>query len=209
MCSPNLSLPPQYRVKFDHQLALCDYHLRLAAELDRPVSMHCVRAYGPLLDLLKSLTTAGAHDQGGRHGKGPTADASSSPQQPPLRQQQPPGLPKKIMLHSYGGSPESVVQFTNLPQGLGSRIYFSFSHAINASPTSSSSSAPPSRVKLIQRIMSVPDDRLLIESDQISARVIDDSLRAILKVVAEAKGWTLEEAARKTYDNFKEFYGVS
>ena len=36
----------QLKVSFSHQLALTEFHLRLAAELHRPVSMHCVRAYG-------------------------------------------------------------------------------------------------------------------------------------------------------------------
>ncbi|KAG1673942.1 hypothetical protein FOA52_015697 [Chlamydomonas sp. UWO 241] len=38
-----------------HQLALVSSHLALAAEFQRPVSMHCVRAYGQLHDLLRTL----------------------------------------------------------------------------------------------------------------------------------------------------------
>ena len=44
--SVHLPLPCQLRVSLAHQLALTEHHLRLAAELRRPVSMHCVRAYG-------------------------------------------------------------------------------------------------------------------------------------------------------------------
>ena len=40
------ALALQLRVRLDHQLALTESHLKLAAELRRPVSMHCVRAYG-------------------------------------------------------------------------------------------------------------------------------------------------------------------
>jgi TatD DNase family protein len=36
----------QLRVSLSHQMALTELHLGLAAELHRPVSMHCVRAYG-------------------------------------------------------------------------------------------------------------------------------------------------------------------
>jgi Tat protein secretion system quality control protein TatD with DNase activity len=115
------------RVRFDHQLALLREQLALAAELRRPVSVHCVRGYGHLLALFAGLP-------------GPAA------------------CPPAVMLHSYGGSPEEVARFTRLPD-IGPRFYFSFSSAINArSPT-----------KLAARLRAVPDDRLLLESDQVRA----------------------------------------
>lgn len=40
--------------KMSHQLALLSLHFDLAAELQRPLSMHCVRGYGPLLSLLQT-----------------------------------------------------------------------------------------------------------------------------------------------------------
>lgn len=43
--------------KLSHQLELTSRQLRLAGELRRPVSMHCVRGYGHLADLLRSLPT--------------------------------------------------------------------------------------------------------------------------------------------------------
>lgn len=41
-------LHPQASVTLEHQMALVRTHMSLAAELGRPVSMHCVRAHGPL-----------------------------------------------------------------------------------------------------------------------------------------------------------------
>ena len=38
---------------YQHQLALTRHHLRLAADMQRAVSMHCVRCYGHLLDLFR------------------------------------------------------------------------------------------------------------------------------------------------------------
>lgn len=55
------------------------------------------------------------------------------------------------------------------------------------------------------RIRAVPDDRLLLESDQDSPSRIDDGLFAILGVVAEAKGWSLEQAAQRAAENFAAF----
>ena len=66
--------------------------------------------------------------------------------------------PRAVMLHSYGGSPEEVPRFTRLP-GIGQRFYFSFSAAINGRTPE----------KLAARIRAVPDDRLLLESDQVGS----------------------------------------
>lgn len=68
----------QAQVSQQHQVALVAYHLRLAAKYGRPISMHCVRATGPLQDLLTSTPS----DQ----------------------------LPQRIMVHSFGGPPDSVKQ---------------------------------------------------------------------------------------------------
>jgi len=68
------------------------------------------------------------------------------------------GCPTAVMLHSYSGSPEEVMRFCRLP-AIGPRFYFSFSSAINARTPD----------KLVARIRAVPDDRLLVESDQVRA----------------------------------------
>jgi hypothetical protein len=82
---------------------------------------------------------------------------------------QPESCPTKVMLHSYGGSVEEIPKFCKL-RGIGDRFYFSFSHAINARTPE----------KLAARIAAVPDDRLLIESDQVSTI---GTLRAMAAVV--------------------------
>lgn len=64
--------------------------------------------------------------------------------------------PPKVMLHSYGGSVEEILRFCKIPN-IGSRFYFSFSHAINHRTPE----------KLRARVAAVPDDRLLLESDQV------------------------------------------
>ncbi|KAI8467797.1 MAG: hypothetical protein J3K34DRAFT_370036 [Monoraphidium minutum] len=154
------------RVRFDHQLALLEEQLGLAAELGRPVSVHCVRGYGHLLQLFQRLA------------RGDGA-----------------GCPPAVMLHSYGGSPEDVSRFSRLP-GVGPRFFFSFSSAINARNPD----------KLAARIRAVPDDRLLVESDQVTPLLIEGGMVDICRIVADAKGWGLEEAAARTLANFDAFY---
>eukprot|EP00959_Pyramimonas_sp_CCMP1952_P465773 9488906-Pyramimonas_sp.AAC.1 len=79
-----------------------------------------------------------------------------------FRDLKPEECPPKVMLHSFGGSHEMIKGFIKLPK-IGNRFYFSFSSAINATNLD----------KLVQRIQAVPDDRLLLESDQVSALAID------------------------------------
>lgn len=107
----------------------------LAAEFQRPVSVHCVKGYGHLLDFFASLSAT------------------------------PEACPPKVMLHSYGGSVEEIPRFCKLG-GIGSRFYFSFSHAINHRTPQ----------KLRARVAAVPDDRLLLESDQVTHAAAADRI---------------------------------
>jgi TatD DNase family protein len=86
---------------------------------------------------------------------------------------QPNACPPKVMLHSYSGSVEEIPKFCKL-RGIGDRFYFSFSHAINAQTPE----------KLAARIAAVPDDRLLIESDQVG-------IWARCECCGSCRGWCL------------------
>ncbi len=55
----------------------------------------------------------------------------------------------------------------------------------------------------------VPEQRLLVESDQCTAAAVDGGLYDMLGIVAEARGWSLERAAEVTTANFREFYADS
>lgn len=153
------------RTSLAHQMELLKLQVAVAAEFQRPVSVHCVKGYGHLLDFFASLAKA------------------------------PATCPPKVMLHSYGGSVEEIPRFCKLPN-IGERFYFSFSHAINHRTPE----------KLRARVAAVPDDKLLLESDQVTPLVIDDSLLAMCEIVADVKGWTLQDAARRLGNNFRAFY---
>lgn len=153
------------RPRYNHQMALLRLQLNVAVQLQRPVSIHCVRSYGHLLELFFHL----------------------SPEQ----------CPPRVMLHSYGGNVEEITKFLKI-RGTGPRFYFGFSHVINSR----------THEKLLQRVRLVPDDRLLLESDHVAIGEIDGGLVEICQVVAEAKGWTLEETAERTRKNFCEFYDL-
>jgi TatD DNase family protein len=182
-CSPN------------HQLALLKTQLSLAASFRRPISLHCVRAHGALYEELRAraLVTAASVKKEG-DGYDLSADC----------------LPPAVMLHSFGGAPEEAVRFSALeklssPSGRGRqsspppcRIYFSFSAVINAQRTDP--------LKLAARIRAVPEDRLLLESDEVTPPALDGALARSLALVAAAQGWGIEEAARRCRANFDAFY---
>eukprot|EP01091_Cochliopodium_minus_P004049 TRINITY_DN1396_c0_g2_i1.p1 TRINITY_DN1396_c0_g2~~TRINITY_DN1396_c0_g2_i1.p1 ORF type:complete len:309 (+),score=78.97 TRINITY_DN1396_c0_g2_i1:46-972(+) len=105
-------------------------------------------------------------------------------------------IPPKIMLHSYGGSVESIKLFLRM-KGIGDRFYFSFSSVINM------------KFKNVNEIIdSVPTDRLLLESDLDSLSHMEKSLFAICEFVAHVKGWSLLETSKITFKNSLEFFGV-
>ena len=85
----------------DVQVAILETQLRMAAELRRPVSLHCVRAFGPMLQLLSRLAK----------------DASMA------------GLPA-LALHSFTGKPSMAESLRKIPR-LGKRIFFGFAPVIN------------------------------------------------------------------------------
>ena len=106
----------------------------------------------------------------------------------------------RVMLHSYGGSPEQVPGFAGIggdaEDAIGKRIYFSFSAAI----------ARKTPEKTLQRIAAVPDDRVLVETDLEDASGMNDALAEITVMVAKAKDWSIDQAVEQTWANYQRFY---
>lgn len=90
-------------------------HLQIAAELGRPCMVHCLRAWGWLMDVLASEEK----------------------------------LPPALLMHSYGGSAELVEPLCRY------NAYFSISGSIFEAK----------RQKLRDAAMTIPLDRLLVETD--------------------------------------------
>ena len=180
VCSPHISLishSPLFHVKakapetgkneFEAQKKVFMKQIELACELGKPVSLHCVRSAGILFEMFREMLKKGKHN-----------------------------IPKKIMLHSYGGSAEFVTQFCKMKE-IGDRFFFSFSKVVNMrSP------------KLKDILLKVPSERLLIESDLDSIQFQEESLLEICEFVAEARGWTLRETAEITFSNSLSFFGT-
>ncbi|KAJ1665216.1 Cut9-interacting protein scn1 [Coemansia sp. RSA 1813] len=151
---------------FEPQIQLFKEQLQIAHDLSVPVSVHCVRAFGSLVDVLKEAEAQGM-------------------------------LPPRIMLHSYSGSPDMLRQILFKGQ-LGKHIYISFSWFVNGR----------NEQKSRECIAAVPEDRLLIESDLHDAKSAFSALEHIIRLVASARGWALEEACCRLAANSRAFFGM-
>jgi Tat protein secretion system quality control protein TatD with DNase activity len=141
--------------------------LRLAAQYQRPVSIHCVNQHGVLLDVLKELWIDGGVP-----------------------------APPAMAMHSYTGTVHQLGQLLQweknrhprkdsrlpAPQPL---LYFGFSHSVNYVMCRSDKSRMQGR----DTVRAIPRDRLLVESD-----IHSSSLETLGTTGAVAYlAWALEE----------------
>ncbi|KAJ2615632.1 Cut9-interacting protein scn1 [Coemansia sp. RSA 1365] len=149
------------------QIHILKTQIGIAHELNIPISLHCVRAFGVLAEILSEVEEKQI-------------------------------LPPRIMLHSYSGSPDMLKQIF-LKGKLGERVYVSFSSLVNGR----------NREKSIKCIRAVPEQRLLIESDLHNASAAVLAIEEAADLVAEARGWSLDEAHTVLTRNSYEFFGNS
>ncbi|KAJ3015112.1 UNVERIFIED_CONTAM: hypothetical protein HDU68_012878 [Siphonaria sp. JEL0065] len=183
----------------DTQYSLFTQQWVIAASLKRPVSIHAVGCFGRLEGFFKEQLEGVPKDlsKKQRHmlKKARELDEEREERDPNTH----PSLvkwPPAIMLHSYSGSTESIRNILRYPTPVASRFYFSFSYFVN-------SRTPFERMK--EKILAVPDDRILVESDLDNVGSVDDACALALDLVARAKGWTLEDAALRTGRNAVRF----
>lgn len=103
-------------------------------------------------------------------------------------------FPPSFAIHSYTGSGESLKRFFSL--SLPSKVYFSLSKVI-------SGRLPDKKVSRLIEL--VPEDRILIESDETDLSIIEASLDWSSELVARVKGWTLEDAMQRLVRNAHQF----
>jgi TatD DNase family protein len=154
----------------------------LAAELVRPVSVHCVQQHGALVDYLLER-------------------AKNATCWPPY-----------IMLHSYTGSADTVKRLLRLEKQLARsasptndhlcrtpRFYFSISAVINER----------CRKKTELWLREVPMDRLLLESDIHEVEQVDSLMDQVCSLVGEYSSTSLsiDQIKMQTWQNAQTFFG--
>lgn len=206
-----------FRVQVAHQAAVLRAQLKLAGEMDRPVSVHGVQAHGILYDTIASCwkgherevlsrrqkhqIAAGAEDFSDDtdtdndditsiRRKTPKARAADSG-----KGTQPKPFPSRICLHSYSGPVEQLKMYIH--PSVPAKLYFSFSIAVNWGSGSE---------KTAEAIRATPDDRLLVESDlHIAGADMDNSLEEASRKICQIKGWDLSDGVKILGQNWRGF----
>eukprot|EP00873_Tetraselmis_striata_P046610 jgi/Tetstr1/466874/TSEL_011330.t1 len=156
--------PDTGEIEYDKQTVVFRQQMELATRLQRPAVLHCVHAFGDLMDTLRGAER----------------------------------LPPVIYLHSYSGSAAFATSLLKLKGGVGQTIYFGFSAFVNL------------RIKKTRAVLAaVPEDRILLESDLLEPAEMQSDCLRMLRVIAEVKGWSLEEAAARTFENAERFYRLT
>ncbi|KAL4937197.1 hypothetical protein BDV06DRAFT_78475 [Aspergillus oleicola] len=199
-----------HQVRPEHQKAVLEAQLRLAGELQRPVSVHSVQAHGGVVEVFKNIWKGHERKRASRRerkrrGSHAEAHAGSDAEDANVQttsngagaeqEPRPLSFPPRICMHSYSGPPEALSQF--LHPSNPSTIYFSFSSVINFSHHSDRS---------VEVIKALPDDRVLIESDlHIAGKEMDDKLEEVTRQICAIRGWELRQGVKQLADNWRRF----
>lgn len=189
-----------YKVNLEHQKRILRAQLELAAKHKRPVSVHSVQAHGVVFEVLRSLWKG--HERPSKRAqkkKLQDAEGAFDPETKDIddtRKDAPAPYPPRICMHSYSGPKDALQWFTD-PK-VPADVYFSFSECINFSNSSSD--------KVVEVIKSVPENRILIESDlHCAGERMDGLLQDIVKRVCNLRGWQIEEGAKILRSNWERF----
>lgn len=194
-----------YRVQLSHQKLLLKAQLRLAGDMQRPVSVHSVQGHGAVLEILQGLWAGHERKALSKrerkrrdNDRAYDGDEDEEKRQPSKESSMPTSLPfpPRICMHSYSGPPEPLKQF--LHPANPAEIFFSFSHVINFSN--------PSTRKVEEAIKAVPDDRILVESDlHCAGQEMDTCLEEVVRSICKLRGWSLDKGIRTLGANWQRF----
>eukprot|EP00934_Nitzschia_sp_Nitz4_P006291 Nitzschia sp. Nitz4//scaffold10_size219509//214941//216092//NITZ4_001468-RA/size219509-processed-gene-0.150-mRNA-1//-1//CDS//3329533040//6281//frame0 len=166
----------------DIQKDVFQQQLKLAAKLRRPVSVHCVNQHGAFLSVLQGMVDQCRQD-------------STNPLDV---------FPPAIAMHSFTGTAHQAKELLSLEQQLAPSsplFYFGFSHTVNWVMNSSTKS----RRKGKEAVQTIPEDRLLVESDVHASRDLLGGTAGALAYIAWARGDTLVHTVHLTSRNGLKF----
>eukprot|EP00941_MAST-03F_sp_MAST-3F-sp1_P003349 g3349.t1 len=197
------------------QREVFEKQLEIATRLCRPTSVHCVKASGALIDCFNKFVNGALCKKSFNKTKRGIFDCGESVEDTSAK------LPPSIAFHSCNLSPETIQSLLSLEKlskkdknfPFSTKFYFGFSHGQVLQRQNRNPAKPTKinagRMRLFAAIKSVPEDRLLLESDYAVALVegiglrgrIDNSIRRICEEIAEARGWSFDETVAITRKN--------
>jgi len=188
--------PETGKCEFQTQLQVFEKQFKLACKLNRPISIHCVRAFNELIDVFNRCAQQAGLTLSRRARKRNKLDENREDTEK-RKTADGDGFPPAIMMHSFGGTTDAMKRMINL-KGIGRRVYFSFSTGINM--------RSPKTEGVIENI---PSDRLLIETDIDTPIHVEEQLQSICSIVARVRGWTHEQTASIIKENSNRFFSFS
>lgn len=103
-----------------------------------------------------------------------------------------------VCLHSFSGSDQLAQRWLSA-KSLRGLVYFSFSYAVNHRYE-----------KWASVIQSIPDDRILMESDlHVAGERMERALQDVLQCIAQAKAWSLKDAHEHLCQNWDKWLHLS
>jgi Tat protein secretion system quality control protein TatD with DNase activity len=195
-----------HRVKMAHQKRIFQAQLKLAGEMQRPVSVHGVQAHGIVFETLqetwvgyeKKVMSKRERERQERERRNKKSDVQIEENRKEGAENESKPFPPRICLHSYSGSPDTVKQY--FEPSIPAEVYLSFSDAVNLGTQGED--------KTKAAIKAVPDNRLLIESDlHIAGGEMDRRLEEIARMVCKVKGWKLNQGVKILANNYLQFIG--
>jgi TatD DNase family protein len=174
----------------EKQIDAFQYQLELATLYERPVSVHCVRAIGPIMDSLQRI-----HKKFQR-------------------------LPPRIYFHAFGGKAATVTQLIKtLEKPINgknkkktkneddqndtttttstTKLYFGFAPIINFDSP-----------KTMDVIRAVGMDRLVLETDHEDIWQVEGSMKVGIEKISHAFGLSAEELIFQTNQNVQDLYSI-
>jgi Tat protein secretion system quality control protein TatD with DNase activity len=190
----------KYHICPEHQKIIVKTQLLLAAELERPVSLHCVKAHGDLISIFQELWKGHELLSRSKLRRKESQRLMTHPDDVSDDDKNDEGcvpFPRRICLHSYSGSVEQLREW--LHPSVPSEVYISFSYVINSRTS-----------KWSEMIKTVPDNRILVESDlHEPGERLDELMEEVVMFISKCKEWSLVQTVERLDRNWRAFvYGI-
>ena len=200
----------------EQQIEAFKYQLQVATTYHRPVSVHCVRATGKIMDAINDVATTNnnSHMMDDPNDDDDDDNDIDNDSEPPLLL-----LPPRIYFHAFGGKAATAIQLIRTIEKIKpskrknknkkkikiknntSKVYFGFAPVINLNVHSCS--------KTIDVIRAVGIHRLVLETDHEDIQNIQSSMEHGIDIISNALDCTPAELIRITNNNINDLYNIS